>query len=81
MGSLTDTTPQGVSHVACVAGAKQSAGGLEVSVTWADGVPHLLPHEVLKRHVTTANALLDFMMARVRSKRDVGRRTANARTK
>ena len=57
------------------AGAKQSANGLQVTVQWADGVSEILPYEVLRLHVLTSNALLEFMVARVRRKRNLGKET------
>lgn len=47
---------------------------------WADGVTTLVPYEALKRHAVTACALLDFMAARVSSKRDVYKHAASVRT-
>jgi len=58
------------------AGAKQSNGSLQVTVKWADGVSKLVPYEVLKEHVASSNALLDFMVARVK-KREVPSHPAN----
>ena len=58
-------------QLSCVtAGAKQSNGSLQVTVKWADGVSISVPYEVLKKHVASSNALLDFMVARVK-KREV----------
>ena len=59
-----------MSRVYLFTGAKQSNGGLQVTVKWADGESKLLPYEVLKRHVVSANALLDFMVARVKKRVD-----------
>jgi len=63
------------------AGAKQSKNGLRVTVQWPDGVSKLLPYEALRLHVHTSNALLDFMVARVRRKKDLGKQTASVRRK
>ena len=57
------------------AGAKQSTNGLQVTVQWPDGVSKLLPYEVLRLHIHTSNALLDFMVARVRRKQDLDKQT------
>ena len=57
-----------------LAGAKQGQHGLQVTVQWPDGVSKVLPYEALRLHVHTSNALLDFMVARVRRKKDLGKR-------
>jgi len=54
--------------VVCTAGAKQSGTGLQATVRWADGLSTEVPHEVLKMHIVSANALLDYMVGRVRKR-------------
>ena len=68
MSRLLPQTPEHPSLGRVVAGAKQSNGSLQVTVKWADGVSKVVPYEVLKQHVDTANALLDFMVARVKKR-------------
>ena len=67
--------------IMCSTGAKQGAGGLQVTVSWADGVSQQLPYEVFKRHIVTSNALLDYMVLRVRRKRDVCKHSASINKK
>ena len=46
-----------------------SGRGLMVTVQWADGAHKEVHYEVLKRHLKSSNALLEWLVARVKKRK------------
>ncbi len=55
----------------CFAAARPdiSGRGLLVTVQWADGVDKEVHYEILKRNLKSSNALLEWLVARVKKRK------------